>query len=512
MLKLLWKKLSFPLLNTLIITVIMGISFIPQLVSAGDTLITRTPKFSLEVSRQTLGQGEKFEVLVTLDSGVPSRGAQFDLSFDPRLVKVVSVTAGDYYSKWFSHKDSTYFNEGIQDNKSGTLQAIGACILGEGKTEITGTGIIARITLETTSDKLTGKSALELSQTFLALTNEAFNLAEIMSDTAANGSEIAVTGEGDEVGPLPPVSEEKETQTDPMLLDVVNVQTVGATHVGLEREMHLSGYLAYNGTCEVSFDFWPVGGEQGHKYSYTWQTITGPDDFSRRIVSEALGYGSNYECMAYCFQAKARSGGQSIYGMIQSFTAPLAQRPHWDPNYDYAANIGDVSYIGLWWNQEGPNGWIIPDTNVDGGINIGDVATLGMFWNETWASMSASKGSFSDKIRISWGTQSAYNAFAIYRNTVNQLSTATLIGTTVSNYFDDYNISSGGSYYYWLQYFAQSGDSFTGIPSVGWGYVEQQSHSGYYTLNEYPYVTTGYASVSFVSCSYIIGLIEILGI
>jgi hypothetical protein len=502
MLKRLWKKISLPLLNALVIALITGVSFIPQLASAGDTLISRPPTFSIEVSSKTLEHGERFEVLVTLDSDVPSRGAQFDLSFDPRLVKVVSVTVGDYYSKWFTSKESAYFNEGILDNESGTLQAVGACVLGEGKAEITGMGTLARITLETTGNKLIGKSALELSQTFLATTNETGNLAEMMADTAAGSSEIVVTGEGDEVGPLPPVTEE-ETQTEPMLLDVVNVQTVGVTQVGFYRGLQLKGYLAYNGTCEVSFDFWPAGGEQTHKCSLTWQTMTGPGDFSvtlcDRLESETwIGYGAGGYGLSCCLQAKARSGGQTIYGMVQSFTAPPPQIPYWDPNYDYTANIGDVSALGLRWNQTGPGGWVVEDVNGDGGVNIGDVSTLGMFWNETWGYMYVAQSSHTDRICLAWPPSAGFSHFEIYRNTIPQLSTAMMIGSTYSTGFVDYNINSGCGYYYWLRYIMNGGYYFTGIPVYG-GEQLQHLEDAQVVLPILPGEPTGYGTLSVVN-------------
>jgi hypothetical protein len=58
--------------------------------------------------------------------------------------------------------------------------------------------------------------------------------------------------------------------------------------------------------------------------------------------------------------------------------------PLWDINGDKKCNLGDITAIGLKWEEEGEEGWIAEDANRDGVVNILDVVKVGMYWGKSY--------------------------------------------------------------------------------------------------------------------------------
>lgn len=87
----------------------------------------------------------------------------------------------------------------------------------------------------------------------------------------------------------------------------------------------------------------------------------------------------------------------------------------------------------------------------------------------------ATNGTFDDRIRVSWDNKPKTDNYNIYRNTVNNFNTATLIGTTTGTpYADDYippdpfPPSPGITYYYWVTGENDAGETDPGGPNTGW--------------------------------------------
>lgn len=81
--------------------------------------------------------------------------------------------------------------------------------------------------------------------------------------------------------------------------------------------------------------------------------------------------------------------------------------------------------------------------------------------------LSASDGSFCDRIRLQWQNQLGFVSFKVWRNTNLNFNSATYLGTTASNSFDDFNTQAGNIYFYWIQSTASCGNSEPGSPDTG---------------------------------------------
>ncbi|MBL8182924.1 MAG: hypothetical protein JNL64_15100, partial [Blastocatellia bacterium] len=65
--------------------------------------------------------------------------------------------------------------------------------------------------------------------------------------------------------------------------------------------------------------------------------------------------------------------------------------------------------------------------------------------------VSASDGDYIAKTQISWDAVRGANLYRIFRNTTNNSTTATDIGTTAKGYFFDTTATAGTQYYYWVR-------------------------------------------------------------
>lgn len=94
------------------------------------------------------------------------------------------------------------------------------------------------------------------------------------------------------------------------------------------------------------------------------------------------------------------------------------------------------------------------------------------------ASVSASDGTYSDKVSITW-TGSADNYFQVYRNTTNSSSTAVSLGSwQTTSSFNDLTATAGQTYYYWVRAASNSaGANISGFSSSnsGWRSVVASS-------------------------------------
>ena len=64
--------------------------------------------------------------------------------------------------------------------------------------------------------------------------------------------------------------------------------------------------------------------------------------------------------------------------------------------------------------------------------------------------VTASIGTYSNKIRIAWSSVSNATSYAIYRNASDHPSTATPLAAVSASPYDDTAVSAGASYYYWV--------------------------------------------------------------
>lgn len=82
-------------------------------------------------------------------------------------------------------------------------------------------------------------------------------------------------------------------------------------------------------------------------------------------------------------------------------------------------------------------------------------------------SVTASDGDYSTKVGLHWDTIWGATTYRIYRNTVNNTTTASDVGTTAKNYFFDTTGTQAQSYFYWVR--AENGSTQSAFSSPDQG-------------------------------------------
>lgn len=82
--------------------------------------------------------------------------------------------------------------------------------------------------------------------------------------------------------------------------------------------------------------------------------------------------------------------------------------------------------------------------------------------------VSASDGTWSDRVRILWNTSAGATSYHVYRNTTNDSNTATDLGYVTGTGADDMSAVAGTTYYYWVKAFNALGGSPFSSPDTGY--------------------------------------------
>lgn len=148
---------------------------------------------SLNPSSQTVNASNTFVVTIGCVPQQPVKAFELKLSFNPSLVRVVSVSEGDLFDGY-----QTFFNGGEIDNTAGRIINIYNLIVGPGTVTGAGSLVIINFTARSTS----GTSALSLYD--VRLTNE----SDYLSISVVSGG-VTIIG-GSSPPPNPPPSEPPE--------------------------------------------------------------------------------------------------------------------------------------------------------------------------------------------------------------------------------------------------------------------------------------------------------------
>lgn len=109
------------------------------------------------VSPEKVGIGERFTVDIVVSPTEPVSGVQFDLLYNPTIVKAISVSQGNFLG------DSSFFSPGVIDNSAGRVVAVYGVTIGKGSSVST-SGIFAPILFETVS---TGQNNFKFDKVIL---------------------------------------------------------------------------------------------------------------------------------------------------------------------------------------------------------------------------------------------------------------------------------------------------------------------------------------------------------
>ena len=82
--------------------------------------------------------------------------------------------------------------------------------------------------------------------------------------------------------------------------------------------------------------------------------------------------------------------------------------------------------------------------------------------------VSATDGTWSDRVRITWNAATTATSYHVYRNTTNNSGTATDLGSVPGTGADDMSAVAGTTYYYWVKAFNVIGGSPFSSPNTGY--------------------------------------------
>jgi uncharacterized protein YjdB len=135
----------------------------------------------IDPATKTVSAGDTFELDVLITPATAIAGAQFNLSYDPAVLQVNSVTEGGLLKQ---NGNTSFFLTGVIDNNSGLLNNVAGAITTPGG-EVSGEGSLAVISF---TAKATGTSTLALSNVIAA------NKAAQAVPVQVNGGSVTVQG------------------------------------------------------------------------------------------------------------------------------------------------------------------------------------------------------------------------------------------------------------------------------------------------------------------------------
>jgi len=124
----------------LLVTFALVLMVVPTACSESES--TSGTTVSLAVDRN-IKQGDMFAVEVRIDTETACRGASFELSFDPALMKCDEVIEGSFFKDWAADNGgvTVVIPEPTIDNDQGHVSTMGIAVMGGGAKGTKGSGV-----------------------------------------------------------------------------------------------------------------------------------------------------------------------------------------------------------------------------------------------------------------------------------------------------------------------------------------------------------------------------------
>jgi len=143
---------------------------------------------SVSAPAQPVNSNQQFSVSILVQPNSPISGAQFNLSFNPALATINSITEGNLFNQ---NGASTYFLGGTINNTAGTVSGVADAIIGAGK-NVSASGSLAVINM--TARTTGGTSALNVSNVILADANgQSVPVNTVNGQVVVNGTTTSTT-------------------------------------------------------------------------------------------------------------------------------------------------------------------------------------------------------------------------------------------------------------------------------------------------------------------------------
>ena len=338
---------------------------------------------SISPASQTVPAAQTFTVNVAVDPTVPIAGVQLDLTFDPSLLTVNSVTEGNLLNQGGA---LTVFADGTIDNVAGTVTNVWGAILQQGGSVST-PGVFA--TFHCTAMAAPGTSLLTL-------------IDVIVGDTEAKGVPVNLAGGSVTVQVLytltaQAVPAEGGTVTGGgAYASGTQVQVTATPANDCWHFVNWTGPVADPNSASTTVY---VDGNKAIAANFALYQYTLTADASPPEGGSVTG-GGTYDCGTDAAIAATPSDGYRFANWTgdaadpnspstavhvdadKAVTANFAQCLDWDVNCDGCVDVLDVVVIGQHMDETGEPGWIRADANRDGLISVLDIVIVGQHFGE----------------------------------------------------------------------------------------------------------------------------------
>jgi hypothetical protein len=216
-------------------------------------------------------------------------------------------------------------------------------------------------------------------------------------------------------------------------------------------------------------------GTYGRKLFYEYRSYTVNDCYNQKTDNEATGGFSLSD-----FQAEIDAGHPVLINLINA----TYTEGHSIVGYGYN---GSTIYIRDTWDSDPNNTYTMTWTGSYSGMTIDSVSIVKLDPLITPpsppADVSASDGTYTNKVRVHWTASSGATYYKVFRNTSNSHSGETeLTSSAPASPYDDFSAVPGTTYWYWVKACNSAGCSDYSIHNTGYREVSPLTNMLYLPL------------------------------
>lgn len=284
---------------------------------------------------------ETFTINITC---IPSEGVksfEVELSYDPSIFTVSSVSEGDFFSGY-----TTFFNDGVIDNTGGSISDVYGLIVGAGTVDSSGV-------LISLSCNVVSEGSCDVEITSVGLTDEsAYLTVSTVNDT------VVIDQSG------PEISSESIQYSDPLDTD----PSYGWVYISCEAtDTQGIDEVIVTVTCPNASVLERTC-SHGSGNTYYWNSSSGSSMFTDS---------GNY---SITLTVTDSTGNENTSGTLY-----LDLPENWDMNNDQICDLLDfVSVSNHYSETNARSGWIREDVDNDGEIAVLDLVMLSNDYESTW--------------------------------------------------------------------------------------------------------------------------------
>ena len=284
---------------------------------------------------------ETFTINITCSPSDHIKSYEVELSFDPNVFTVNSVSEGDFFTGY-----DTFFNNGTIDNTEGMISDVYGLIVGAGTVD--SSGVLISLSCTVVSE---GSCAVEITNVGLTDESAYLSINTVNETITIDQSDPEVSGES--------IQYSDPLDTDPSY-GWVNISCDATDAQGVDEvviSITCPNASVLQKTCS-----------QGSGNTYYWNSSSGDSMFT---------VAGNYSMMVTVTDS---TGNENM-----SETLYLDLPENWDMNNDQICDLLDFVSVSNHYSETNvQSGWIREDVDNNGEIAVLDLVMLSNEYESTW--------------------------------------------------------------------------------------------------------------------------------